>query len=124
MPRLARWASDTEDARIAIAGFFIQYPLYGADLSNRVDYLARHGPNGSFTTFKTCAAWRRALNDGGYDYVVTTPFNYPGNLRRDQPQEARWTATDRAARLVLRDRAVVSLYRLDGPLDPRTCARG
>jgi hypothetical protein len=122
MPRLARWSAGTADARIAIAGFFIQYPLYGDDLSNRVDYLARHGPHGAFTAFESCGAWRRALNDGGYRYVVTTPFNYPGNLRRDQPREARWTGTDPAARLVLRDRGVVSLYRLDGRLDPARCS--
>ena len=121
MPRVARWASDAEDARIGIVGFFVQYPLYGADLSNRVEYVARHGPHGAFTTFRSCRAWRKALNDGGYDYVVTTPFNYPGNLRKDQPAEAGWTGSDPAARLLLRDRGLVSLYKLDGPLDPDAC---
>ena len=53
--------------------------------------------------------------------MVTTPFNYPGNLRGDQPAEAGWTASDPSARLVLRDRDVVSLYRLEGPLDPGAC---
>ena len=81
MPSIARWASDARDQRIAIAGFFIQYPLYGDALSNRVDYLARHGPHGTFTPYRDCASWRRALNAGHYDYVVTTPFNYPGSLR-------------------------------------------
>jgi hypothetical protein len=121
MPGVARWARDVEDARIAIVGFFVQYPLYGLDLSNRVDYLAHHGPHGAFTPIRSCRAWRSALNAGDYDYVVTTPFNYPGSLRRDQPPEAGWTGADPAARLVLRDRGVVSLYSLDGRLDPGAC---
>jgi hypothetical protein len=53
--------------------------------------------------------------------VVTTPFNYPGSLRGDQPPEARWTGSDPAARRVLRDKRVVTLYRLDGRLDPSRC---
>jgi len=121
MPAVARWAGEQEDARIGIVGFFIQYPLYGSDLSNRVDYVARHGPNGAFSPIRSCREWRRALNEGDYDYVVTTPFNYPGSLRGDQPPEAGWTASDPAARLLIRDRGVVSLYRLDGPLDPGGC---
>ena len=52
---------------------------------------------------------------------MTTPFNYPGNLRKDQPAEAGWTGSDPAARLLLRDRGLVSLYKLDGPLDPDAC---
>jgi hypothetical protein len=121
MPEVAAWARDAEDARIGIAGFFVQYPLYGLDLSNRVDYVARHGPHGAFTRIDSCRDWRRALNEGGYEYVVTTPFNYPGNLRGDQPDEAGWTGSDAAARLVLRDRRLVSLYRLSGRLDPAAC---
>jgi hypothetical protein len=121
MPRTASWARGVEDARIGIVGFFIQYPLLGRDLSNEVDYVARHGPHGAFTRIRDCREWRRALNDGRYDYVVTTPFNYPGNVSSGQPDEAGWTGSDPAARLVLRERGAVSLYRLDGPLDPAGC---
>ena len=120
IPNLAAWARDTKDAEIAFVGLFIQYPLYGSDLSNRVDYLARHGPHGAFTTIHTCGEWRRALNAGRYDYVVTAPFNYPGSLRIDQPPEAEWTGSDPAARRILSDAGVVSLYKLDGRLNP-TC---
>ena len=121
MPRVAGWARGIEDARIGIAGFFIQYPLLGPDVSNRVDYVAEHGPHGAFTRIRDCRDWRRALNEGGYDFVVTTPFNYPGNVNPGQPDEAGWTGSDPAARLVLRERGAVSLYRLDGPLDPAGC---
>jgi hypothetical protein len=121
MPEIARWAGDVEDARIGIVGFFIQYPMLGRDLSNEVDYVAHHGPHGAFTRIRTCREWRDAINEGGYDYVVTAPFNYPGNLTGPRPDETRWTESDPAARLVRRDRGVVSLYRLDGPLDPAGC---
>jgi hypothetical protein len=124
MVEVARWARDTENARIGIVGFFIQYPLYGQDLSNRVNYVARRGPHGAFTRIESCREWRKALNAGRYQYVVTTPFNYPGSLAPEPPEETRWTATDPAAELLRRDRAVVSLFRLNGPLDPAGCPRG
>jgi hypothetical protein len=120
---VSKWARDVRDARIATVGFFLSYPLYGVDLSNRVEYVADHGPHGAFTRIRSCREWREALNAGGYRYVVTTPFNYPGNLSPEPPEEARWTAADPASSLVLRERRVVSLFRLDGRLDPAGCGR-
>jgi hypothetical protein len=121
MPAIAHWARDVADSRIAIVGFFIQYPLAGLDSSNRVDYIAHHGPHGAFTPIRTCAAWRRALNDGGYRYVVTAPFDYPGNVSHNAPPEERWTRSDPRATPLLRDRDVVALFRLDGRLSPAGC---
>ena len=46
-----RWARDTEDARIGLAGTtagFLQYGFFGTDLSNRVVYLGEKGPHGAF----------------------------------------------------------------------------
>jgi hypothetical protein len=117
------WARDVRDERIATVGFFLSYPLYGIDLSNRVEYVADHGPHGAFTRIRSCRRWREALNSGGYRYVVTTPFNYPGNLTPDPPEEAGWTTSDPASRVVLREHGVVSLFRLDGRLDPGGCDR-
>jgi hypothetical protein len=120
---VSTWARDVQDSRIGIVGFFLQYPLYGLDLSNRVDYVARHGPHGAFTRIRSCREWRRALNEGRYRYVVTTPFDYPGNVLQQQPAEARWTGSDPSVNRVLRERGVVSLFRLDGRLDPGGCDR-
>ena len=42
-----RWSRDVRDARIAVAGIrgvFTQYPFYGTDLSNRVQWLGVRGP--------------------------------------------------------------------------------
>ncbi len=122
MPSVARWARDVDHSRIAIVNFFIQYPLTGLDGSNRVDYVAKHGPHGTFTPFRTCAGWRRALNNGHYRYVVTTPFNYPGNVTRAAPPEEIWTRSDPKVTPLLRDNQVVALFRIDGPLDPGACS--
>ena len=97
--------ADTEDARIAIAGFFIQYPLYGA---RPVEPRGLRGASRTarrLHAVRRCREWREALNDGGYRYVVTTPFNYPGNLRRRSAAGGALDCSDPAARLVLRDAA-------------------
>jgi hypothetical protein len=112
------WAHDVEDARIAIVGTTLQYPLYGKDLSNHVQYLGVRKDHGTYKPIDGCVAWRRALNAGRYDYVVTAAnFLAP----YDSPREERWTR-DAAATLVLRDHGT-SLFRLVGRLDPAGCAR-
>jgi hypothetical protein len=115
------WARDVRDARIGIAGFFLQHPLYGEDLSNRVQYVGVEGGDGEFRSVASCAEWRAELADGGYDYVVTAPFNYPWGASRAYPREARWTETDRSAERIGRSGPVVT-FRLTGKPDPRACA--
>lgn len=117
-----RWARDLRDAKVAVSGVrgvFNQYPFYGTDLSNEVQWLGREGPDGAYERIPTCAEWRQALADGGYTHVVTMydPFN-PGTLT--DTKEALWTREDAASREVLRD-GPVSVFELDGPPDPDTC---
>ena len=83
-----RWARDLRDATVAVGGIrgvFNQYPFYGTDLSNHVQWLGIEGEDGAFERIPTCAEWRQALADGGYTHVVTTydPFN-PGDAHRHQ----------------------------------------
>ncbi|HEX6688599.1 MAG TPA: hypothetical protein VF085_08045, partial [Solirubrobacterales bacterium] len=66
-----KWADNISDARIATTSTR-QYPLYGADLSNHVQYIGEEQPNGGFTAPTSCKQWRRLLNAGHYDYVVTS----------------------------------------------------
>jgi hypothetical protein len=117
-----RWARDLRDANVAISGVrgvFNQYPFYGTDLSNRVQWLGMEGPDGAYERIPTCAEWRQALADGGYTHVVTTydPFD-PGSLT--DTKEALWTRTDPAAKQILRD-GPVSVFELQGPPDPAAC---
>jgi hypothetical protein len=117
-----RWARDVRGAKIAVAGVrgvFNQYPFYGSDLSNHVQWLGEKGPDGAYERIPTCARWRQALGDGGYTHVVTTydPFN-PNTLT--DTKEGLWTRSDPAAKTILRD-GPVAVYELDGVPDPAAC---
>jgi len=122
------WARGIHHARIGLVGTFggfFSYPLLGVDDSNRVQYIADHGPHGSFTPIRTCRAWRAAVNAGHYRYVVTTPGRNPWNPRTlAYAPEGDWTRSDPAAVLVLRNVAYsqpIAVYELTGPLDPSGC---
>jgi hypothetical protein len=57
-------------SRIAVTGLSENYPFYGSDLTNRVEYPARRH-EARFLPYTTCQGWLHALDTGGYDYVVT-----------------------------------------------------
>ena len=91
-----RWGNDLEDSSVAVSGIrgvFNQFPFYGRDLSNHVQWLGVEGDDGAWLRIPDCATWRRELNEGGYEYVVTTydPFQ-PGALT--DTKEALWTRED------------------------------
>jgi hypothetical protein len=112
-----KWAQGITDARIATTSTR-QYPLYGRDLSNHVDYIGEKQPHGGFTAPTTCRRWRELLNAGHYDYVVTTRDRIePG--KPPYPPTARWTQAPNAT-VVLRKPPTV-LYKLTGPLPPSGC---
>jgi hypothetical protein len=124
-----RWAAGVRDARIGLAGTttgFLGYGFYGKDLSNRVTYLGRGDSHGSFNAIRTCAGFRRAVNGADLDYLVTGPFlNFAHQSRPIFSPEAAWVRTDPAVRPVSRDGAGVarvSVWRIDGRLDPSGCA--
>jgi len=102
-----------------VRGVFNQYPFYGTDLSNRVQWLGKEGPDGAYLRIPSCAEWRRALADGGYTHVVTTYDPYQPDSLTDT-KEGLWTRADPAAREILRD-GPVSVFELDRPPDPAGC---
>jgi hypothetical protein len=118
LPVVYTWARDQHHQRIAIVGNFLQYPLYGKDLSNHVQYVGVRRSHGTYDSIDDCKDWRRALNSGRYTYVLTAPN--PAFPRR-HPREERWTATDPGAERILRDRGA-SLFRIRDRLDPEGCA--
>jgi hypothetical protein len=112
-----KWSSSISDARIATTSTR-QYPLFGTDLSNHVDYVGIEQPHGGFVPPPTCRTWRRLLNAGDYDYVVASRDRLePG--KPPYPPAARWTAGP-GARVVLRKPPTV-VVRLTTPLDPSAC---
>jgi hypothetical protein len=123
------WAYGQSHARIAVGGTlggFLKYGFYGEDLSNRVRYVAEEGPRGEYIPIETCQRWRRALNAGDYQYLVTTPtlgrreyFDF--DFLTFSPEDS-WTRSDAAAHLIGRDGSV-AVYRLSGKLNPRRCGK-
>jgi hypothetical protein len=119
-----RWARGVEDARIGLAGTtagFARYGFYGTDLSNRVVYLGARGPHGAFNAIPTCSAFRAAVNAADLDYLVTAPFLnflHPGDPIPSP--ETRWLRGSRAVEPLLRS-GPVTVWKLDGELDPRAC---
>jgi hypothetical protein len=126
--------ADPHDARIAVVGGrpgFKQYVFYGDDLSNYVQYVAHHGPHGAYTPIASdaaqkgedpsapgeCEEWRRALNDGDYDYVVIGPDQ---RTQAVSPVEAEWTGADPAA-TELEENDMTFVFQLNGDLDPAGC---
>jgi hypothetical protein len=119
-----RWARDRDDTRIGIAGTtagFLQYGLYGTDLSNRVVYLGEKGPHGAFNAISTCAAFRAAVNAADLEYLVTAPFlNF---LHPDEPipsPEKNWLRNEPSAKPISQS-GPVTVWRITDKLDPRAC---
>jgi hypothetical protein len=111
------WARDVSGARIATTSTR-QYPLFGTDLSNRVEFIGEQRPHGGFEAPKTCRAWRQLLNEGDYDYVVTSRDRIEAG-KPPFPPQAAWTA-DPGAEVVLR-KAPTVVFKLTGPLRPSSC---
>jgi hypothetical protein len=124
------WAMfrDIHHARVGVVGTFggfFTYPLYGLDLSNRVQYVALRGPHGSFTPIGTCAKWRAQVNNAHLNYLLTTPARDPWHPRVLSPSpETSWTASDPAAQPLYHVHALgqpIVVFRIRGPLHPQAC---
>ena len=112
-----KWSNSISNSRIATTSTR-QYPLYGTDLSNEVDFIGMDRPNGGFVSPSTCQAWRHLLNAGDYDYVVTSRDRIEPN-KPTYPHTARWTE-DAGATIVLREPPTI-VFQLTDPLDPSGC---
>jgi hypothetical protein len=120
---LQDWGRKASDERIAVfgrAGAFGQYFFYGEDLSNHVQYLGEEGNRGTFRPIYTCELWRQTINQGNYDYIVTTPAI--GVIETVTPPQNLWTSDDPNVETVIQS-GPAAVYRINGPLDPSTCAR-
>ncbi len=111
------------NSRVGVVGTFggfASYPYAGLDVSNRVIYIARRGPHGSFVSITSCPRWRAAVNAGHFDYLITTPGRDPWRPRHLLPSpETAWTAGDPAARVIYQQSATglpITVFRLTGRL--------
>jgi hypothetical protein len=112
-----KWANGVSDARIATTSTR-QYPLFGTDLSNHVDFIGLERPHGGLEAPSTCQQWRRLLSEGAYDYVIATRDRIePG--KPPYPPQARWTEGP-AAKPILRV-PPTAVFQLTEKLDPSAC---
>ena len=111
------WARDVSGARIATTSTR-QYPLFGTDLSNRVEFLGTERPHGGFEAPATCRRWRRLLNAGDYDYVITTRDRLESG-KPPYPETTRWTESPQAKPILRKPPTVV--FAITGSLDPSAC---
>jgi len=119
-----RWARDKSSARIGIVGTtagFLQYGLYGTDLSNHVVYLGQKGPHGAFDAIPTCSRFRAAVNAADLEYLVTAPFlNFLSPSHPISSPESYWLRDDLAATPLIHS-GPVTVWKIDDQLDPKAC---
>ena len=119
-----RWAKPTSGLRIGVAGTsgaYNQYGFYGDKVDNYVQYVGRHLPEADFQSIESCPAFRRAVNDGNFDFLVTTPeLNLNDPSRASSSAERGWVINDPAVQAVVHS-GRVSVFRIEGQLDPAGC---
>jgi len=123
------FARKQHDKRIGIIGsseiIFGQYGFYGADLSNRVQYIGQPGPHGTYRLPTSCPQFRRLINRGDYDYLIMSQYT------QDSPDAPywypiyAWVKNDPALKLVVAEREIAPqpdfVFRVDGEMDPAAC---
>jgi hypothetical protein len=109
----------------------MQYPLWGRDQSNHVQYLTAPRPHAAAAAIANCRAWRRTVNDGRYDWLVLAPGGFGIITKNRVSREVGWTRSSPSARLALVERApngaagdIAQVFRIRGHLDPRRCPAG
>jgi hypothetical protein len=121
------WARDTSGVRIGLSGAegaLFQYGLWGGDSSNEVRFLGRRGDRGSFEAIAECPEYVAAINNGDFDYIVTTPgYDQDDPEAATVPVERAWLAAAGARAERIAGGELVDVWSLDGPLDPAICAR-
>ncbi len=111
------WARGIEDESIG-TNATRQYPLFGTELGNEVQYLGVPGPHGGFVKTDSCEQFRDAVARGDYRYLVLTLDRE--NPDRPFPREIPWIEDDPNAVEIQRTSPTV-IYELTGPLDPASC---
>jgi len=112
------WSRDITGARIATTSTR-QYPLFGTDLSNQVQYLGTEQPHGGFEPPTNCQQYLQLLNKGDYDYVIATGDREEPN-KPPYPPAASWTEAAGGKALLHTPPTVV--FELPAHLHPSACS--
>ncbi|HET8565434.1 MAG TPA: hypothetical protein VFL77_03070 [Solirubrobacterales bacterium] len=112
------WARNVSNASIATTSTR-QYPLYGTDLSNRVQYLGLERPHGGFAAPTTCRQYFQLLAEGDYDYAVVSRDRLePG--KPPYPPLATWL--ERAGAHALLKKPPTVVFELPKTLNSSACS--
>jgi hypothetical protein len=111
------WARDVSDAGIATTSTR-QYPLYGTDLSNQVQFLGTEQPHGGFKPPSTCQHYLQLLSEGDYDYVIASRDRLEPD-KPSYPPSAKWTEAA-GAKVILEEPPTV-VFQLPENLRPSAC---
>jgi len=112
------WSRDVSDARIATTSTR-QYPLFGTDLSNQVQYLGTEQPHGGFEPPATCEQYLQLLSEGHYDYAVATRDRVEAG-KPPYPPTAKWTEAAGGKAILKTPPTVV--FELPERLRPDACS--
>lgn len=124
-----------QDRKIGIIGssqiIFGQYGFYGNDVSNHVEFIGVKGPHGANRLPTTCQKLRHLINEGGYEYVVTSQYTQdtgPYNAGVPNPYQFpvyAWLKGDPAMKPVVKDMdsspQPTFVFEVTGELDPSAC---
>jgi hypothetical protein len=124
------FARKQRDQRIGIVGsseiIFGQYGFYGADLSNRVQYIGQPGPHGTYRLATSCRQFRRLINEGDYDYLIMSQYTQDFREAEYWYPIYAWVKDDPALKLVIEEPEIFPqpdyVFKVNGKLDPAGCA--
>jgi hypothetical protein len=124
------FAHDQQEKRIGIAGsgqmFFGQYGFYGRNLDNYVQYIGVEGPQGEYRLPTSCRQFRRLINEGDYDYLITSKATQDARDSQYWWPVYAWVKTDPALELLIEEPEITPqadyVFRVNGKLDPNGCA--
>jgi hypothetical protein len=121
------WARDTSGLRIGLSGAegaLFQYGLWGADSSNEVRFIGDRGERGSFDAIGDCPEFIAAVNNGDFDYVVTTPgYDQDDPKSATVPIERSWLTAGAPSAQRAGGAGLVDIWALSGPIDPSACGQ-
>lgn len=112
-----QWAQSLPPSRIGLFGDLMQYPFVGPKVANRVRYIGIETDSGGFRDPTSCREWSRAIDDGGFDYVVTSIDFVGSNTEQVRQLRERIDAVPGVRVVLHRDPVVIyQLPKVPGPL--------
>ena len=123
------YARNLKDQKIGIIGnsqiIFGQFGFFGADLSNRVEFIGQKGPHGSLRLPTTCRQFRRLVDEGEYDYVIMSQYTQDSPLAEYWYPIYAWIKNSPGLEKVVEEPIIYPLpdyvFKVTGSTNPNEC---